>query len=380
MKNLAIIVIGYNRSNALARLLESLSHIECQIDDVDLIISIEGSATVEVINVANEYEWNYGEKIIVKHEKRLGLRNHFIWVGDQTQNYKHVVFLEDDLEVSPYLLDAVYQLIQYYDSDERIAGYALYSPMICEFNARRFYQIEDGTDAYFLQHPYWGNVWEKSKWDHFKCWLKTYQRNDNILPIYARKWKDTSFKVVFLQYLVETKKYIVIPRISVVDNRGYAGTHNFNDSSTFSVPILLGKPNYRLCPFDNSLAVYDVNFEISDSVLKRENPMLQEYDFQVDLQDTQDTINKPYILTRKKSKKAILSFDASSKPVEIDVILNRRGNLINLVRSEDIQSDKDRIYRRWFDDIRANNITSRRYLIRMLMYSCAEAIKMTIRK
>ena len=79
---LAIVVVAYNRDKALAKLLNSLKRIETNIN-VPLVISIDGGGTEAVNKIANDFEWQYGEKKVIIHEK-LGLVKHFIWAGDQT--------------------------------------------------------------------------------------------------------------------------------------------------------------------------------------------------------------------------------------------------------------------------------------------------------
>ena len=97
MSKLAIVLIGYNRALAMQGVLESLKKLDTIRKDITLVLSIEGEATQDVVSVAESFEWLFGEKVIVRHKERLGLRNHFIWVGDQTEKYENVIFLEDDL-------------------------------------------------------------------------------------------------------------------------------------------------------------------------------------------------------------------------------------------------------------------------------------------
>ena len=359
MSKIAIILIGYNRSEAMRSVLTSLDKLETDRTDIHLVLSIEGEATPDVVEVAEDYKWNFGKKVIVKHEHRLGLRNHFIWVGDQTETYENVIFLEDDLYVSPYIIDCAEAFIQKYSNDERIAGGSFYSPLVCEFNSRRFYQIEDGGDSYFFQHPYWGNLWMKEKWRHFKKWYETYERNESILPTYVRGWKKTSFKVVYIQYLIESGTYIVYPRISVVNNMGFAGLHNSTNNVTYQVPILMNKPSYNLLSFDESLAVYNSGFEIESFILKKMNPKLRGYSFEVDLQKTIDHYDCDYVITFGKSDKAVMSFNGFMKPYEASVAMNSAGNEIILVKKSDLISQES-ARKLWFVDFLNNNVVTNR--------------------
>jgi hypothetical protein len=379
MSKLAIVLIGYNRAQAMQSVLSSLQRIDTDRKDLTLVLSIEGEATQDVVDVANSFEWPFGDKIIVRHEQRLGLRNHFIWVGDQTETYENVIFLEDDLYVSPYIIDCAEAFIEKYSSDGRIAGGSFYSPLVCEFNSRRFYQIEDGGDSYFFQHPYWGNLWMKDKWASFREWFKTYERKDEILPIYVRGWKKTSFKVVYIQYLIETGTYIVYPRISVVNNMGIAGHHNSKNNVTYQVPILTKRRDYNLLDFDDSYAIYDAGFEIIPNVLKRLNPKLEAYDFQVDLQKTQDHYTKEYVLTFGKSDKAILRFNGHMKPYETAIAMDISGEEIILIKKEELaESQSNRSL--WFYDFLHNNVVTDRRALYFLQDLSKLLAKNTIKR
>lgn len=378
---IAIVAIGYNRHVAFSYMLNSLLKIQSDRHDIHLVLTIEGEATEEVKKVAEQYQWPFGEKHIVYQEHRLGLRNHFIWVGDQTEIYDNVIFIEDDLSVSPFIIDAAEQLINAYGSDERIAGGAFYSPLVCEFTSQRFYPIDDGGDTYFFQHPYWGNLWQKDKWVKFKEWYKTYSRNEKILPKYVRGWKTTSFKVVYIQYLIETGRYIVFPRDSYVNNMGFAGLHNQSGGNTYQVPFVIGRKELTCKSFDSSIAIYDANFEIEDFALKRANSKLQDYGFDVDLYKTSDVHEHDLVITFGKSSNPIMSFHSGMKPYELAVAVDQDGEGIVLSRRADLVNE-DTPRKLWFQDFLNNNVVSDRRmtyylsdLVRMLPSRIARKIK-----
>lgn len=357
MNEMAIIITAFNRPKALSNLLKSLSGIRCD-SQISLIISIEYGGTDEVYRIANDFKWIHGEKIIIEHKQKLGLRNHFIWVGNQTQKYKNVIFLEDDLIVSPELLNFADASISYYASDDNVAGLCLYNPILCEFNGSKFYQNQDGYDVYFLQHPYWGNIWMKDKWMEFKDWLKNYEPNYSILPQQVSNWKDTSFKKVFIQYLIETKKYIVVPRVSIVSNNGEIGLHNSAGLYQYQVVLMNERINYRFCNCNQSKAVYDAFMEIVPGILKQYNPSLKEYDFEVDLQGNRHTYSKEYVLTTRPTKNKVMSFSSLMKPMENGVIYSAPGDGIILSRSNDVCVEKKYDRRKLYVDIDKNYIVS----------------------
>ncbi|MBO7310305.1 MAG: hypothetical protein J6U86_02795, partial [Clostridia bacterium] len=61
----AIVAVGYNRPNDLKRLLSTIGSAEYDSSDITLVISLDKATNEdEVLAVANEFEWKYGEKII----------------------------------------------------------------------------------------------------------------------------------------------------------------------------------------------------------------------------------------------------------------------------------------------------------------------------
>lgn len=354
---IGIIITAYNRAESLKNLLKSLSDIKPhpEIKELPLIISIDNNGTEEVNHVANEFEWKHGEKEVIIHKEKKGLVKHFIWVGDQTAKFDHVLFLEDDLYVSPDILFFVKPMIDYYEESDEIAAAALYNPVLIETTGTRFYQLEDGNDVFFIQHPYWGNVWFKNKWKHFRDFLTTYTQPDNsILPSNIAAW-DRSFKKIFIQFLIKTNRTIVYPRISLVTNNGDAGIHS-GDLYEYQSNLQLEKKDYKFTNVSESLAQYDAFFEIRPSILKKLNPILKEYDFECDLNGIRTSYASPYVLTTKPVEGKALRFTSLMKPTELGVILNIEGDSrVALCKCNEVSKDLKKYYRkRRFLDIRKN--------------------------
>lgn len=349
---LAIVVVAYNRAKALAKLLNSLKRVETDIN-VPLVISIDGGGTEAVNKIANDFEWQYGEKKVIIHE-RLGLVKHFIWAGDQTETYGNVLFLEDDLYVSPDIINYSQQLISFYKDDERITGGSCYN-MPYTLSGMRFYQVQDGYDNYFWQHPYWGNIWFGEQWLLFREYLKTYKENNDLLPTNVQTW-TRSFKKIYLQFLVENHKTMVFPRVSLVTNNGIGGgEHNQVDAYQFHVPfnISAGK-HYNFSKYDESMARYDVFEEIEVELIKKLCPEIKDYDFTVDTKFNRNTLTTEYLLTTLNSGERILSFDSNMKPSELGVILRIDGTGLNLQKRDDEQYSKSRINNLKYIDIIKN--------------------------
>ena len=140
---LAIVITAYNRALPLQSLLNSLNNIDNCGLNIPLVISIDNNGTKEVKKVAEEFNWKYGIKEIVIHNEKLGLVKHFIWAGNQTKRFENVIFLEDDLLVSPELVNYATQLISFYKDDDEVAAASLYNPILNEETGTKFYQLED---------------------------------------------------------------------------------------------------------------------------------------------------------------------------------------------------------------------------------------------
>ena len=126
MSNIAIVTVAYNRSDSLARLLNSLERAYYGQESPTLIISIDKSNTDVVERFADEYSWPHGEKMVRKHEQNLGLRNHMLSLGEWFDKYDALVILEDDIVVSPSFYIYTRQCVNKYSSDANIAGISLY--------------------------------------------------------------------------------------------------------------------------------------------------------------------------------------------------------------------------------------------------------------
>ena len=352
--NFVIVVMAYNRPNSLSNVLLSLS--KCIIeDDIPLIISIDGGGSPEVVNIATAFEWKHGNKQVVAHEKRLGLKDHFMWVGNLSIKYENILFIEDDLYVASNIIEITKQFIQFYQGDDRIAACSLYSPLLCEFSNTKFFKVEDGFDSYFLAHPYWGTIWMKDAWIRFMDWYKTYEYNPQILPENVKLWNSkSSFKKIFIQYLIETNRTCAFSRVSYINNTGMKGENNSIGLYCYQVPITFSKKKLRLAKYDESLSRYDAFFEIDTEILKKFCVKLKEYDFEVDLKQIRNTYSKEYVLTTRQVQNSIISFSDKWKPEENAVLFDVEGKGATLASTKDVIFEKNFKIKHSSEDIKKN--------------------------
>lgn len=265
---IAIVPVGYNRPESMNRLLESLAQADYAGDQVALYISLDkGNNQKKVIDVAECFEWKYGEKHIRAFPEKQGLRRHILQCGDLTEQYDAVVVLEDDLQVSRAFYKYLKAAIDFYDSDERIAGISLYSYRVNEFNEMPFQAAYNGYDSFLMQVAQsWGQCWTKRMWREFRNWKLADEEilpDGNYMPNRVFHWGATSWKKNYMAYLTLENKYFVYPYFAYSNNTSEAGTHRDKDTNDYQVALVEDKDQWLFASFNDAVK-YDVFFERRD--------------------------------------------------------------------------------------------------------------------
>jgi hypothetical protein len=343
-----IIVVAYNRPKSLKRILSSLYNAK-NIKDVKLIISIDNKEpdNKDVLDIANEFDWRFGEKEVIYQPVRMGLRKHILQCGDLALKYDSAIILEDDLYVAPYFYQYAVNALEYYDHDDRIAGISLYSQPREDITEFPFTAINDDSDIFFMQFPSsWGIAWSAKQWVKFRDW---YHKTPDILKLpvsaFILNWPESSWKKYFVSYLVDTDKYFVFPRISLTTNFNDPGTHyeslvNFDGQAA----LQLNDFHHRFKKLSDSNCVYDSHYELLTEKVKLLNPELKEYSFEMDLYGHKNIhhISTPFMITSKRVRSYIRSFGRSLKPHDSNIILNLPGDDFVLCKTSDVLPYKHR--------------------------------------
>ncbi|MDX2362331.1 MAG: hypothetical protein QNK23_16100 [Crocinitomicaceae bacterium] len=341
MNNPAIVVVAYNRPASLKRLLSSIAKGSYPDSPITLHISIDKSDVPEVVQYAQEFEWIFGPKIVEVSAENLGLKKHILQCGALTEKYDSIIVLEDDLVLAPHFYQFANEGLQFYESDERIAGISLYNYQIAESCGYPFQAIHDESDVYFMQvASSWGQAWTKQQWSLFSTWHKeTEESKLNLLPEYILQWGEHSWKKYFINYLLDKNRYFVFPQTSFSTNFEDFGT-NATTSDLYQVELETSKRQMVLKDFSDSQAIYDVYFELEGSALNKHTSMLAEYDVEVDLFG-QKPITKAansYFLSTRKGANPVFTFSSKMRPLINNTIFNVEGNEIGLYRKEDLDS------------------------------------------
>lgn len=330
MPNIAIVVVAYNRVDSVNKLLNSLLNAYYS-QPVTLIISIDKSETDAVERIGDEFEWPYGEKIVVKHAENIGLRRHILSIGDYTKQYDGVVVLEDDLEVSPSFYNYALEAVEKYQDDERIAGISLFNfPLNLQISLP-FIPERNEYDAFLFQNAQsWGQVWMTKSWLQF---IKWYERNSEEftyqphLPYSICHWGKNSWLKYHIKYCIEQDKYFVYPYTSLTYCSGTAGVHS-NELNNYTQGLILqgNMTNFRFPNYESAVK-YDVFYERVGLDYK-----LGVEDVCFDLNGSKgNRMNHRYWLTTKRaSYKVVRSFGLKYIPMEQNVVRNEEGDSIFL--------------------------------------------------
>ena len=193
----AIVVIAYNRAKSLQRLLNTLSKAYYTESDIKLIISIDkASNNQKVLEIAQDFEWNFGNKNVEYQSVNLGLRKHVIKCASYSNDYGSVILLEDDLVVSPQFYNYTCQALNFSKGKEYIAGISLYNHQFNVVAKLNFSPIEDGYDNWYFQFASsWGQAWTKEQWNSFISWYENIEslKHNPSIPKNVTNWSEKSW-------------------------------------------------------------------------------------------------------------------------------------------------------------------------------------------
>lgn len=332
-----IVVVAYNRPESLKRLLSSLSRAAYpSTKGVELIISIDYSGDTQCEKIANEYQWEYGEKKVIQRQENLGLRDHILSCGSIALENDGIILLEDDTYVGPDFYNYVLQAYQFYKQEPRLAGISLYAFQLNENAYMPFQPLADGYDGYFMQVPSsWGQFWSNEHWRGF---LDFYQDNpeigtDDRLPENVKNWPETSWKKYFYKYMVDKDLYFLYPQQSHSTNFGEKGEHFENNTSLFQVSLSNAiDKEYMFLSFDRSNIKYDAYFELLPRCLKSLGFSFKDT-LTIDTYGTKQLnfVDTNFVLTCGSAHNYSICFGVSMKPILNNIIYQNKGEGLSIV-------------------------------------------------
>lgn len=336
---LAIVVVAYNRTESVSRLLNSLNNAH-YIQQVPLIISIDKSNTDEVENLADSFVWTHGKKRVIKHKSNLGLRDHIMSIGKLTEEYENLIVLEDDLVVSNCFYDYALAAIEKYKDSNEIAGISLYSPNYNFYLSKPFVARKDEYDVYLMQIAQsWGQIWMRRQWNEFYEWYKNISDNFSVLshlPINICKWGKNSWLKYHCRYCIEKSKFFVYPYVSMTSNMGYSGTHSSVGTNLTRTMLQSGNKFQFHLPEIAFATKYDGFYESLNLSIS-----FPDKDICIDLYGLKGNFEgKRYWLTTKLAEFHIeKSYGVAYYPIEENVIKDIVGKVIYLYDTQKIEKN-----------------------------------------
>ena len=328
--NLAIVIVAYNRPDALSRLLNDLKNVDYEGFTVPLIISIDYSGSNGAFEVADAFEWEFGEKTIIRHQSNLGLKKHVLKCGDLVKDYDALIVLEDDLMVSPAMFSYALRAVEKYKDNKNISAISLYAKGWSETALKTFSPALSGYDTYFIQTAEsWGQIWFKDEWFCFKEWLSTHDTSftdSKTIPLNVRQWDEKSWKKYHIWYFIENNKYTVYPYMGFTKCGGEEGEHVKKDKkvsnvSQIQVPIIESVcKDFRFAEFDDKNAVK------YDAFLERVYTDNSETCFDLYGQKTQYRGYRYVITPKNLNYKIVETYGLLLRPHEDNIKLKEKGD------------------------------------------------------
>lgn len=376
LSKIAIVIVAYNREKSLLRLLKSISNAYYE-TSVTLIISIDKSNNPKVREVADAFDWSFGEKVVVEHTHNLGLKAHILGCGCFLSDYEAIIVLEDDLLVSKNYFQFAQQAVAKYSKDEQIAGISLYSFSTNYMNYYPFMPSFSDSDVFFMKCAQsWGQIWMRQQWSDFKMWLDNASDNfdNNILPYAICSWSSKSWLKYHTRYCIERNKYFVYPYQALTSNGSETGVHARFSTPVFETALANRAPMYRfnLVDLTEESIRYDGFFE-SENIYNALS--LSPEDLCIDLNRYKTTTNKRFLLTTHiKDYKIIKSFGLNLRPIEQNVIQNIEGKEIFLYDTNIKERNHTTINKRFLYAY-YNNIDIFANIRRLISYGVFEFLK-----
>ena len=324
----AIVIVAYNRTISLERILNAIAKANYPRDEINLIISIDrGEHNKDVLQIAQNFVWQHGNKIVKYQDYNLGLKAHILKCMAFAEEFGSIIMLEDDLFVSSNFYNYSIKALNFSEDKEYIAGISLYNHQMNVHTSQNFSPIEDGYDNWYFQFASsWGQAWSKSQ---IRLFLEWYSTNPIIseminVPLGVRVWSDKSWLKYFISYVVEKDKYFLYPKISLTTNFGDEGEHITSANTEFQVPLSFGKIiDYNFSTIQSSSSVYDSFFE-NEKLNKHLNLVNDE--LTVDLYGYKtDEKNRFFLSSQILNYNILKSFNKSLKPLDANIIYNIKG-------------------------------------------------------
>jgi glycosyltransferase involved in cell wall biosynthesis len=325
-----IVVPAFDRRESLGQLLSSINQAWFPDSKRTLIISLDGGAKQNVIELAESFRFGHGNVEIIRREANLGVKDHIMACADLTLKFGSVIVLEDDLIVGPSFYEFAMKALLHYKDEPSIAGVSLYSQRYNETAALPFEPLDSQWPVYFMKLGCsWGQAWSRRQWLEFKEWYDKgnhqIREGDYTIPENVKRWPDSSWKKSYIHFLIGTGRYIVYPYSSyTTNNSGQGGTHMNHIRNRFQVSLNISDrlgEGFELPDFGIHCVKYDAHMESETSIVKKWTGMDSD-EVEMDLYGTKSTQllqKKPFAITSKKVNHYVRSYPLNFRPMELNL-------------------------------------------------------------
>ncbi len=353
---IGIIVVGYNRTDSIDRLLSRLNACDYPHDRVPLVVSLDNCGKTDVFDCASDFSWAHGSMEVILQPERMGCKNHILFCGNYMERFgwDAAIVLEDDVYPSSAFYRYSLQAVEKYQDDDRIAGISLYSMPQNQTVRLPFAPVLSEYDAYFMQLAQsCGQVWMRRQWQQFADWYALNSepfRKCPGVPANVCRWPETSWLKYHIRYCVETNKYFSYPYQALTTNFSDVGEHTGKRSRVLQTHLQhRAKNDYRFPDLDTAPVIYDAWHE---NLKLAEHLGLDPDQLCVDIQGGKKsrrdrrywltTLQKPYFVER--------SFALELYPMDMNVLCDLPGSeifLYDTTKQDEPPEHTDRDLQMW---------------------------------
>ena len=329
------------------------SILKCTIrGNMDIYISCDGNSSAEVIAYVKSIEWFDGELTIIQQPNQLGVDAHNLACMKMAKELGHVVILEDDLVVSTSFQEYLLKAEKLMKLERNISGLSLYRYPIIEANHFPFELIPNNEFVYYQQRPCSKGcfyTWEMLE-PYFQ-FLDTFNNNFDAyhLPENVMKWGDEVWEKSFYCFLQESDSYLAFPRYSLTSDYADVGVHMKKQTLKYvhQSKLYISKSFGEFKKMEDTENVYDAFYELLPAILKKYNPALEKYDFELDIFGNKnlEKVKTAYLISERKTKDAVLGWERRLKPEINNLLFQQEGSFYSLAKTKSFkdQSKPDKL-------------------------------------
>ncbi|KAL4228460.1 hypothetical protein ACF0H5_011507 [Mactra antiquata] len=188
---LEIICMVLDRTKSLKRLLDSLNEAVYDKDEILLSVWIDrnkaGMYDYKTYQAANTFIFKHGDYKVNIHKQHVGLYGQWLKTYDFKDSYSKaamVVFLEDDITVSPFFYKYLKIVHSKYDSQSDVNGYALQGTTTKHASGSSD-DLQGPKGQPVFKYPTlgtWGFSPNMPNWEKFLIWYDEKSRNKSFHP------------------------------------------------------------------------------------------------------------------------------------------------------------------------------------------------------